>query len=116
MSFFDQQDILEALVRNRVASEHSHGSLKENDKHTNEKETRERKREREEKKKKKDEKDEENKDSVLGCNENNEFEDDVQTLRNYSFLFVDTNRTFEMHAFVQLAMRKWLEVHGQLEA
>ncbi len=100
MSFFDRQGIPEALVRNRVASEHNHGSLKENDKHTDEEETREREGEREEKEKDEDEEDEEDKDSVLGCNEDNGFEDDVQTLRNYSFLFVDTDRTFEMHALV----------------
>jgi hypothetical protein len=116
MSFFDRQGIPEALVRNRVASEHNHGSLKENDKHTDEKGTREREREREKEEKEKNEEDEEDKDSVLGCSEDNEFEDDVQTLRNYSFLFVDIDRTFEMHALVQLAMRKWLEAHGQLEA
>ena len=40
----------------------------------------------------------------------------MQTLRNYSFFSVDTDRTFEMHALVQLTMRKWLEAHGQLEA
>jgi hypothetical protein len=106
MSFFDRQDIFEALIRNRVASEHSYKSLKENDKHTDKKETRKRKKKREKKKKKKNEKNEKNKDSVLECSENNRFEDDVQTLRNYSFLFVDTDRIFEMHALVQLAMRK----------
>jgi len=91
MNFFDRQNIFEALIRNRVASEHSHESLKENDKHTDKKETRKRKRERKKKKKKKNEKNKKNKDSVLECSKNNEFEDDVQTLRNYLFLFVDTN-------------------------
>ncbi len=109
MSFFDRQVIPEALVRNRAASEHGHGSLEENDKHKDGEGTRERegKREREE---------EEDKDSVSGCSEDNGFEDDVQTLRNYSFLSVGIDRTFEMHALVQLAMRKWLEAYGQLEA
>ncbi len=116
MSFFDRQGIPEALVRNRAASEHSHGSLEENDKHTDGEGTREREGEREEEEKEEDEEDEEDKDSVSGCSEDNGFEDDVQTLRNYSFLSVGTDRTFEMHALVQLAMRKWLEAHGQLEA
>ena len=40
----------------------------------------------------------------------------MQTLRDYLFVSVDTDRTFEMHALVQLAMRKWLEANGQLEA
>ncbi|KAI4254529.1 MAG: hypothetical protein LQ352_003037 [Teloschistes flavicans] len=43
------------------------------------------------------------------------FEDDVQVLRNYSFISCDTDQTFEMHALVQLAMRKWLEANNQLE-
>ncbi|KAG4429842.1 hypothetical protein IFR05_014674 [Cadophora sp. M221] len=44
------------------------------------------------------------------------FEEDVSVLRNYSFISVNTNGTsFEMHGLVQLAMRKWLEAHGQIE-
>ena len=44
------------------------------------------------------------------------FEEDVSILRNYSFISVNTNGTsFEMHGLVQLAMRKWLEAHGQIE-
>ena len=49
------------------------------------------------------------------CNEDDGFEDDVQTLRNYSFLSVDTDQAFGMNALVQLASRKWLEANGQLE-
>ncbi|KAI4102375.1 MAG: hypothetical protein L6R37_004455 [Teloschistes peruensis] len=47
--------------------------------------------------------------------EDDGFEHDVQVLRNYSFISCDTDRTFEMHALVQLAMRKWLEANEQLE-
>jgi hypothetical protein len=44
------------------------------------------------------------------------FKEDVSILRNYSFISVNTNGTsFEMHGLVQLAMRKWLEAHGQIE-
>ncbi|KAH9203201.1 putative kinesin [Leptodontidium sp. 2 PMI_412] len=44
------------------------------------------------------------------------FEEDVSVLRNYSFISVNANgTTFEMHGLVQLATRKWLEAHGQIE-
>ncbi|RDW68062.1 hypothetical protein BP6252_09458 [Coleophoma cylindrospora] len=44
------------------------------------------------------------------------FEDDVLMLRNYAFISIDADCTaFEMHALVQLATRKWLEVHGLQE-
>jgi hypothetical protein len=47
---------------------------------------------------------------------NNDFESDLHTLRDYSFVIItrDAN-TFEMHSLVQLATRKWLENKGQLE-
>jgi tetratricopeptide (TPR) repeat protein len=45
-----------------------------------------------------------------------EFEDDVEALRNYYFISVDTDGTsFEMHALVQLATREWLNSNGKLE-
>jgi hypothetical protein len=44
------------------------------------------------------------------------FEDDVITLRDYSFIKVTTvTNTFEMHSLVQLATRTWLENQGQLD-
>ena len=44
------------------------------------------------------------------------FEEDVSVLRNYSFISVNANgTTFEMHGLVQMATRKWLEAHGQVE-
>ena len=43
------------------------------------------------------------------------FEDDILVLRDYSFVFSTNNTTLEMHRLVQLATRKWLETHGQLE-
>ena len=48
-----------------------------------------------------------------------QFEEDVNVLRQYSFISVDTNDTndtFSMHALVQLATRKWLELSGLLES
>jgi tetratricopeptide (TPR) repeat protein len=46
---------------------------------------------------------------------NDRFEDDVTTLRDYSFIKVtkDAN-TFEMHSLVQLATREWLKSQGQV--
>ncbi|OAL46892.1 TPR-like protein [Pyrenochaeta sp. DS3sAY3a] len=47
---------------------------------------------------------------------NNPFEDDVVTLRDYSFITVTREeQTFEMHGLVQLATRTWLENQGQLD-
>ena len=44
------------------------------------------------------------------------FEDDILTLRNYSFISVNAaGSTFEMHRLVQLATQRWLSAHGQLE-
>jgi tetratricopeptide (TPR) repeat protein len=45
-----------------------------------------------------------------------EFEDDVLALRDYSFITVTRDaKTFEMHSLVQLATRTWLESEGQLD-
>ncbi|KAF2786683.1 hypothetical protein K505DRAFT_289284, partial [Melanomma pulvis-pyrius CBS 109.77] len=44
------------------------------------------------------------------------FEEDVVTLRDYSFITVTKDAdTFEMHRLVQLATRTWLENRGQLD-
>ncbi|KAJ5353718.1 hypothetical protein N7541_006282 [Penicillium brevicompactum] len=46
----------------------------------------------------------------------NEFEEIVSILRDYSLISIDVDgAAFEMHRLVQLAMRQWLEAHGQLE-
>ncbi|KAF2865053.1 P-loop containing nucleoside triphosphate hydrolase protein [Massariosphaeria phaeospora] len=48
-----------------------------------------------------------------GVANDDEFENDVATLRGYSFVTVTTDaNTFEMHNLVQLATRKWLEHQG----
>ncbi|KAJ5112223.1 hypothetical protein N7532_000268 [Penicillium argentinense] len=45
-----------------------------------------------------------------------EFENDVITLRNYSFISVNENGTsFAMHRLVQLTTRAWLKSHAQTE-
>ncbi|KAG9235944.1 putative kinesin [Amylocarpus encephaloides] len=55
-------------------------------------------------------------DSTSQSSMSGRFEEDVSVLRNYSFISVNPNgTTFEMHRLVQLATRKWLEAHGQME-
>jgi Tfp pilus assembly protein PilF len=45
-----------------------------------------------------------------------EFEEDVLALRDYSFITVTKDaETFEMHSLVQLATRTWLESEGHLD-
>lgn len=47
---------------------------------------------------------------------NDGFEDDLLTLRNYSFISVNMDGiTFEMHGLVQLATREWLRASKQQE-
>ncbi|KAL6713292.1 hypothetical protein ACLMJK_008757 [Lecanora helva] len=59
------------------------------------------------------EQDKEDSESVRS--EDDGFEDDVQMLRDYSLLSIGMDGTFEMHALVQLATRKWLEANNELE-
>jgi tetratricopeptide (TPR) repeat protein len=56
-------------------------------------------------------------DSSVDCNvDDDAFLDDAATLLNFCFISVNTEGTsFEMHALVQLATRKWLESNGKLE-
>ncbi len=94
MSFFDRQGIPESLVRNRAQTGGGCGSQSQLD---------------QDKERENGEESDEN--SMSDSSEDDGFEDDVQVLRNYSFISIDTDRTFEMHALVQLAMRKWLEAN-----
>jgi tetratricopeptide (TPR) repeat protein len=95
MSFFDRQGIPEILVRDRTKMGHNYenqGDGRDSDK-----------------------KDDDEK-SVSESSGDGEFEDDVLTLRNYLFISANVDKiTFEMHGLVQLATRKWLKAHGQLE-
>jgi tetratricopeptide (TPR) repeat protein len=57
-----------------------------------------------------------NTDSLVQSNMDDRFEDDICTLRNFSFITANADAaSFRMHRLVQLAMQKWLEAHGQLE-
>ena len=47
--------------------------------------------------------------------EDDRFENDIQIFRDYSFISIETDEAFGMHALVQLATRKWLKAHGQFE-
>ncbi|KAJ5510416.1 Tetratricopeptide-like helical [Penicillium expansum] len=44
-----------------------------------------------------------------------DFEDDVITLRDYSFISISENSTFTMHRLVQLTTRAWLKSHGEID-
>jgi len=93
MSFFDRQGIPEDLVRgqNNIGDERLETGDKcgEEDNDT---------------------------DCAAESSINDQFEEDIMTLRNYSFINVTEDTTiFEMHSLVQLATRRWLEAHGQLE-
>ncbi|KAF2688898.1 TPR-like protein [Lentithecium fluviatile CBS 122367] len=95
MSFFDRQGIPEALIRSR--SEHGDAQTSQkahgDDKWDSDKED----------------------DASQSSANDDTFEHDVVTLRNFCFISVDTNGTsFEMHALVQLATRMWLAAHGKL--
>jgi hypothetical protein len=95
MSFFDRHGIPEALLRNQGEVEIESGDLGRDGGGDQED----------------DEEDRISESSVM-----DQFEDDILMLRNYSFIFVNSDATtFEMHGLVQLAMRKWLGQHGQLE-
>lgn len=96
MSFFDRQGIPKALIRAQAENRKGDRSQKElnNDEEGE---------------------DDDDEDRASNSSEDEGFEDDLQVLRNYSFISIDTDLTFAMHALVQLATRKWLEASGQLE-
>jgi hypothetical protein len=93
MSFFDRQGIPEALLRVRSERKDSGQDQMQRADYSN------------------DDEDDSSKFSV-----SNGFEDDILTLRNYSFISINTDSTtFEMHKLVQLATREWLKAHKQQE-
>ncbi|KAE8550227.1 hypothetical protein EYB25_006448 [Talaromyces marneffei] len=54
--------------------------------------------------------------SAVDSDVNDQFEEDIVTLRNFSFISVNMDgASFGMHGLVQLAMQKWLETNGQHE-
>ena len=97
MSFFDRQGIPEVLVRNRAAIGDTYRSQEDQDEFNSRLE------------------EGNSKDSASERSKDDGFKDDIQKLRDYSFLSVGTDRTFKMHALVQLATRKWLESNGKLK-
>ena len=95
MSLFDRQGIPEDLLRDRSEAQNEGD---EGSPHISG-----------------DNKLEDSKDGASVSSMDDEFEDDILVLRDYSFVFGANNTTLEMHRLVQLATRKWLETHGQLE-
>jgi tetratricopeptide (TPR) repeat protein len=95
MSFFDRQGISEGLLRSGGYTENRHRDFENWDGNSD----------------KRDDEDSGSETSVT-----DEFEDDILMLKNYSFIFVNIDKTsFGMHRLVQLATQKWLEAHRQLE-
>ena len=93
MSFFDRQGIPEALLRIRSERKDSGQDQMQSADYSN------------------DDEDDSPKSSV-----SDGFEDDIFTLRSYSFISINTDgTTFEMHRLVQLATREWLKAHKQQE-
>jgi hypothetical protein len=101
ISFFDRQGIPEALLRSQGEQRNSQQDQNKSNEgyanidtvHSND-----------------------NDDDTSQSSINNGFEDDVLTLRNYSFISINVdNTTFEMHRIVQLATRTWLEAYKQQE-
>ncbi|KAJ5320611.1 hypothetical protein PENANT_c033G05358 [Penicillium antarcticum] len=59
---------------------------------------------------------EEHADSSSDCDLDDDFESDIATLRDYSFIATgEDNMVFTMHRLVQLTVRTWLKSHGQEE-
>ncbi|ERF72255.1 hypothetical protein EPUS_02142 [Endocarpon pusillum Z07020] len=103
MSFFDRQGIPEALLRDQAGRKNGRES-------EDGRESENRKAEGGDGRESDDE------DTASDWSGDEKFEDDILILRNYSFISVNVNGTmFEMHRLVQLATRKWLEAHEQLE-
>jgi hypothetical protein len=101
MSFFDGQGISEALLRRR----NEPGDVQPDEKENNAKDDVDENYD-----------DDSSRDGDGSENGDDEFEEDVSTLRGYSFISITENKSsFEMHSLVQLATRKWLEAQGEQE-
>jgi tetratricopeptide (TPR) repeat protein len=93
MSFFDRQGIPEALLRIRSQRKDSGQDQMQSADYSNDDE-----------------------DDSLKSSVSDGFEDDIFTLRSYSFISINTDGTsFEMHRLVQLATREWLKAYKQQE-
>ncbi len=94
MSFFDRQGISENLLRVQYRRQGQYSSSKNIV----------------------DDSSDEDMDSPLETDPGQDFEDDITTLRDYSFISVAGDRTvFTMHRLVQLFARRWLKAHDQIE-
>ncbi|KAJ5192536.1 Tetratricopeptide-like helical [Penicillium cf. viridicatum] len=105
MSFFDRQGIPDNLVRHRPKANYRSRSTSEllgdsSDGETSESDI-----------VPEDYSDEETSESDTGP----DFEDDITTLRDYSFLSISENGTFMMHRLVQLTTHVWLKSDGQID-
>jgi len=106
MSFFDRRGIPEYLVRGRARPRKGPGSREErrpDDQQGNRNEDGG------------DGDSDSDGNSILEASKHDGFEENLQILRGYSFISLSADRTFELHALVQLAMRSWLEAYGQFE-
>ncbi|KAA8646779.1 uncharacterized protein ATNIH1004_005454 [Aspergillus tanneri] len=90
MGFFDRQEIPENLLRIRDASNHDSKLMSLDDSSVD--------------------------GETSGSDMSLDFEDDITTLRNYSFISVcETSTFFTMHRLMQLTTRAWLKSHGQID-
>ena len=96
MSFFDRQGIPQDLLRPRTERQEAQTNQTEKAKYNEASDS-----------------EDDTSQSSVG---DDQFEDDIVALRNFCFVSVDTSGTsFEMHALVQLATRKWLKDNSELE-
>ncbi|KAJ8118503.1 hypothetical protein OPT61_g520 [Boeremia exigua] len=108
MSLFDRQGIPEDVLRWRgkqesTESDHPGPETEDADSVTEDEED-------------DDDDDEASQSSTSDESEEDTFEDDVVVLRNFCFIADETSRSsFEMHALVQLATRRWLATNNELE-
>ena len=102
MSYFDRQGIPEEVLRVQIREEEIQDLTKQNQEDVTDGENGEDQNIKE--------------DGASEANDDDVFEEAVERLRSYSFVTIgEDGRTFEMHALVQLAMRKWLEMHVKEE-
>jgi hypothetical protein len=94
MSLFDRQGIAENLLRGPHVINNDHPRSEETVPENSDRDT----------------------DSSLEFDTDHGFEDDITTLRDFSFIFLREDSTaFAMHRLVQLTVRVWLKANGQME-
>ena len=94
MSFFDRQGVSENLLRVHNETQNGDSNSQEIEIEYNDGDT----------------------DSTSESNMDHNFEDDIATLRDFSFISINRDSTvFTMHRLVQLTVRVWLKADRQLE-